>query len=157
MYKKIAVFASGGGTDFQSVVDANEKSKFCSIAYLVASKPNIGAIERAKKHGIQTLVYDKESGVAYYINNIEELKKLDVTAHGANEKIGSFNRIEEFKIIFSASEYEEGLYRGSIRSKEKSVVEIATKYGGGGHKLACGVRGLTLQQVMALIDELKKL
>ncbi len=60
--KKIAVFASGGGTDFQSVIDANEASKFCEIAYLVASKPNIGAIDRAKKHGIKVLVYDKESG-----------------------------------------------------------------------------------------------
>ena len=62
MLKKIAVFASGGGTDFQSVIDANEADKFCQIAYLVASKPNIGAIERAKKHGIETLVYDKDSG-----------------------------------------------------------------------------------------------
>lgn len=62
MYKKIAVFASGGGTDFQSVIDANEKSKFCEIAYLVASKPNIGAIARAQKHGINTLVYDGSNG-----------------------------------------------------------------------------------------------
>ena len=60
--KKIAVFASGGGTDFQSVIDANEADKFCQIAYLVASKPNIGAIDRAKKHGIETVVYDKDSG-----------------------------------------------------------------------------------------------
>lgn len=57
--KKIAVFASGGGTDFQSVIDANEKEQFCEIAYLVASKPQIGSITRAEKHGIQTLVYDK--------------------------------------------------------------------------------------------------
>ena len=60
--KRIAVFASGGGTDFQSVIDANESSKFCEIAYLVASKPNIGAIDRATKHGIKPLVYDKEAG-----------------------------------------------------------------------------------------------
>ena len=60
--RKIVVFASGGGTDFQSVIDANETSKFCEIAYLVASKPNIGAIERAKQHGIKTIVYEKESG-----------------------------------------------------------------------------------------------
>lgn len=57
--KKIAVFASGGGTDFQSVIDANEKERFCKIAYLVASKPQIGSIARAEKHGIQTLVYEK--------------------------------------------------------------------------------------------------
>ncbi|MBR2023970.1 MAG: phosphoribosylglycinamide formyltransferase [Clostridia bacterium] len=57
--KKIAVFASGGGTDFQSIIDANEKEQFCEIAYLVASKPQIGSITRAEKHGIKTLVYDK--------------------------------------------------------------------------------------------------
>ena len=59
--KKIAVFASGGGTDFQSVIDANESEKFCIIEYLVASKPEIGAIERAKKHRIKPLVFDKTS------------------------------------------------------------------------------------------------
>lgn len=60
--KKIAVFASGGGTDFQSVIDANERERFCEITYLVASKPTAGAIERAKRHGITPIVYDKASG-----------------------------------------------------------------------------------------------
>ena len=58
--KKIAVFASGGGTDFQSVIDANERENFCVIKYLVASKPEIGAIRRAEKHGIEPLVFEKE-------------------------------------------------------------------------------------------------
>ena len=58
--KKIAVFASGGGTDFQSVIDANANENFCEIEYLVASKPQIGAIARAEKAGIKTLVFDKE-------------------------------------------------------------------------------------------------
>lgn len=57
--KKIAVFASGGGTDFQSIIDANACEKFCEIAYLVASKPQIGAIARAEKAGVKTLVYEK--------------------------------------------------------------------------------------------------
>jgi len=57
--KRIAVFASGGGTDFQSVIDANEREKFCEIVYLIASKPNIGAIERAQKYGISTAVFAK--------------------------------------------------------------------------------------------------
>lgn len=57
--KRIAVFASGGGTDFQSVIDANEREKFCEIKYLIASKEGIGAIERAKKHGISTAVFSK--------------------------------------------------------------------------------------------------
>lgn len=57
--KRIAVFASGGGTDFQSVIDANEKEKFCEIACLIASKDEIGALDRAKKHGIKTSVFSK--------------------------------------------------------------------------------------------------
>lgn len=57
--KRIAVFASGGGTDFQSVIDANEREKFCEIVYLIASKQGIGAIERAQNHGISTAVFAK--------------------------------------------------------------------------------------------------
>ena len=58
--KRIAVFASGGGSDFQSVIDANQKDKFCEIACLVASKEGIGAIERAVKCGIPTGVFAKK-------------------------------------------------------------------------------------------------
>ena len=57
--KNIAVFASGGGTDFQSVIDANARENFCVIKYLIASKPGIGAIERAEKAGIEARVFAK--------------------------------------------------------------------------------------------------
>ena len=78
--KKIAVFASGGGTDFQSVIDANEKEKFCEIAYLVASKAEIGAIKRAEKYGISTLVFDKtkESKEEFYARVAQILKGAGV-------------------------------------------------------------------------------
>lgn len=59
--KKIAVFASGSGTDFQSVIDANEKESFCEIAMLIASKSGIGAIERAEKHNIPFYVFSKQN------------------------------------------------------------------------------------------------
>ena len=79
--KKIAVFASGGGTDFQSIIDANERENFCMIEYLVASKPNIGAIERAQKHGIKPLVYDREKFQdkgAFYADVAKTLKASGV-------------------------------------------------------------------------------
>ncbi|MBR4943773.1 MAG: phosphoribosylglycinamide formyltransferase [Clostridia bacterium] len=79
--KKIAVFASGGGSDFQSVIDANEIEKFCEIEYLVASKPEIGAISRAEKHGIKTLVYDKTKYAdkeAFYAEVAKTLKSAGV-------------------------------------------------------------------------------
>lgn len=68
--KRIAVFASGGGTDFQSVIDANEREHFCEIACLIASKEGIGAIDRAQRHGIPHAVYAKND-----YPDLEELYK----------------------------------------------------------------------------------
>ena len=78
--KKIAVFASGGGTDFQSIIDANEREGFCKIEYLVASKPEIGAIDRATKHGIPSLVFDKtlETKEEFYARIAKTLKASGV-------------------------------------------------------------------------------
>lgn len=59
--KKIAVFCSGSGSDFQSIIDANEKERFCQIALMLASKEGIGAIERAKKHGIPFFVVPRSA------------------------------------------------------------------------------------------------
>ena len=58
--KNVAVFCSGCGTDFQSIIDANEKERFCNIKVMIASKEGIGAIDRAKAHGIEFLVFDKK-------------------------------------------------------------------------------------------------
>ncbi len=79
--KKIAVFASGGGTDFQSIIDANNAEQFCKIEYLVASKPNIGAITRAEKEGIKTLTYEKDKYAdkqAFYDEVAKTLKENGV-------------------------------------------------------------------------------
>ena len=58
--KKIAVFASGSGSDFQSVIDENEREPFCDISLLVASKEGIYALERAKAHNIEAIVRSKK-------------------------------------------------------------------------------------------------
>ena len=58
--KKLCVFASGSGTDFQSVIDGVNNGKIDGkIVLLVASRPDIYAIERAKQNGIETVVYRK--------------------------------------------------------------------------------------------------
>ena len=57
----IAVFASGGGTDFQSIIDGVESGLIkAKINMLIASKPDIYAIERAKKHNIPHYVFCKK-------------------------------------------------------------------------------------------------
>lgn len=61
MLKRIAVFASGSGTNFQALIDAIDSGEIDSgyIDILIASKADIYAIERAKAHDIEYRVYDK--------------------------------------------------------------------------------------------------
>lgn len=55
--KHIAVFASGSGTNFQSLIDAVETGKInARIRGLVTNKSGIRALKRAQKHGIDTYV-----------------------------------------------------------------------------------------------------
>lgn len=71
--KRVAVFCSGGGSDFQSIIDANEKDKFCDLCLMIASKPNIMAIDRANEHGIKSVVVDKND----YSTLEETFQKID--------------------------------------------------------------------------------
>ena len=56
--KKIAVLVSGGGTNLQALIDAQERGELgCGrITLVIASKPDVYALERAKKHGIASAV-----------------------------------------------------------------------------------------------------
>ena len=63
--KKIAVFVSGGGTNLQALMDAQDAGILRSgeIVLVVASNPTAYALERAKAHGIATVVaWKKELG-----------------------------------------------------------------------------------------------
>ncbi|WP_294394660.1 phosphoribosylglycinamide formyltransferase [uncultured Clostridium sp.] len=73
---KIAVLASGGGTDFQSIIDAVESRKLnVKIEMLIASKDGIYALERAKKHGIGTHVVSRKEYGEKSSDKILELVK----------------------------------------------------------------------------------
>ncbi|WP_066648413.1 phosphoribosylglycinamide formyltransferase [Christensenella timonensis] len=59
---KFAVMASGGGTDFQSLIDAVEAGQISAeICCLIAGKPGIYAITRAQDAGIPVAVVQKKS------------------------------------------------------------------------------------------------
>ncbi|HHY21246.1 MAG TPA: phosphoribosylglycinamide formyltransferase, partial [Bacilli bacterium] len=52
--KKIAVFASGNGSNFQAILDAVEqKTLDVEVALLVCDKPGAKAEERAKQHNVE--------------------------------------------------------------------------------------------------------
>ncbi len=54
---QLAIFASGGGSNFQAIVEATESGVLdCRVALCVSNKPNAGVLDRAKEHNIPTLV-----------------------------------------------------------------------------------------------------
>ncbi len=58
---KIAVLVSGGGTNLQALIDAQQSNiiKSGEIALVLSNKENAFALERAKKAGIKTAVVTK--------------------------------------------------------------------------------------------------
>ena len=58
----IAVLVSGGGTNLQALIDAQQAGSIPNgrIAVVVASNPNAYAIERAAKAGIPSVVLRKK-------------------------------------------------------------------------------------------------
>lgn len=81
MLKKIGVLVSGGGTNLQALIDAEKSGiiKSGKIVTVVSNKPDVYALERAKKAGIETKVITrKESGENFDRDIAEYMKKMDV-------------------------------------------------------------------------------
>ena len=59
---KLAVLASGGGTDLQSIIDASEKNGIdAKVVVVISDRENAFALKRAKKHGIDTYFADPKN------------------------------------------------------------------------------------------------
>lgn len=75
--KRIAVFASGNGSNFQAMIDAvAAKTLDAEIALLVCDKEEVKAIERANNHGIETFVFKPKSYPSKEAFETEILKVL---------------------------------------------------------------------------------
>lgn len=80
--KKVAVFASGSGSNFQTLVDEAEAGQLdADIAILVCDKPNAFVIERADKAGIPSFVFQAKayaSKEAFEQEIVSELKSQQI-------------------------------------------------------------------------------
>ena len=59
---KIAVLVSGGGTNLQALIDAEERGELGNgkISLVLSSKPDVYALERAQKNGIPTVILPRK-------------------------------------------------------------------------------------------------
>ena len=88
--KRIAIFASGSGTNFEALV--NETYKNGEIVLLVCDKPNAYVIERAKNHNINYFIVElkkfenKEAYETAIVNKLKE-EKIDLVLLAGYMKI----------------------------------------------------------------------
>ena len=77
--KRLAVMVSGGGTDLQSVIDGVEDGRIpAEIVVVIASKPGIYALERARKAGTPGIVICKKEYAdeeAFFEANLAALRQ----------------------------------------------------------------------------------
>ena len=75
----IAVFVSGGGTNLQALIDAQDRGEIKNgkITFVLASNENAYALERAKKAGIDTAVVSRKQYESKADYDKAVLKTLD--------------------------------------------------------------------------------
>lgn len=58
--KKLAIFASGSGTNAENIIKHFENNKDVMISGIYSNNPNAYVLERAKKYGIDSFVFSRE-------------------------------------------------------------------------------------------------
>jgi len=61
MRKRIAIFASGSGTNAEAIMQHFTNSESAEVALVLSNKPDAYVLERAKKFDVPTLVLDRDT------------------------------------------------------------------------------------------------
>lgn len=99
-----------------------------------------------------------DNGFAYIIITEEILNEFNVDTATAGNMVNQFNFIEEILAWgFFSVDKNNDIIRGSIRSRGPIINEVASKYNGGGHIYASGVRLHTMEEVEQLVADLEEI
>ncbi len=99
-----------------------------------------------------------DNGVAYIKITDKIMKEYNVDSAAAGNMINDLKFVNEIMVwIFLSEDIKSNLIRANIRSVGPYVNDVATKYGGGGHKYASGVKLKTWEDADKLVDDLDNL
>ncbi len=116
-------------------------------------------IEEIKFHGyLSENLTITPHGLAYINIDSETLKRYNVDPATPSNMINDFSNIKDVYVwIFVTFDEKNDIYKVNIRSKGPIINEAASNYGGGGHKMASGVRTKNKEDIAKLIDDLDKI
>jgi len=96
-----------------------------------------------------------ENALGYIRIGKEDLKEYNVDTATPSNMINDFNNIKEIIAwVFITEDEPLGRYRISIRSRGPIINEVASKYNGGGHKFASGIKIPDDSQIDNIINDL---
>lgn len=99
-----------------------------------------------------------DNGLCYIKITDQDMKDFKVDSASAGNMINDLKYIDKIKIwVFFSEDVKSNLIRANIRSRGPFINEIATIYGGGGHKYASGARLVSWSQVDNMISDLDNL
>lgn len=144
-------------------VSSVDKDTFVTIGKLMQSNFDLSEVNRmindetvdkfkAGNYFASKTVFVED--VAYIYSTIEERNKLNVVSSEAKDYVNKLSKIRGINKYAVFSEDEDNKYSVSLRSHGPSIVEIARKFGGGGHKLASGIPAVTKKQTTQIIKML---
>ena len=97
--KKIGIFASGTGTNFEALADSKEIQNLADIEIMVCDKPGAKVIKKAEKRNIETFVFnpkDYEIKSAYEKEILEKVRNLDYIFLAGYMRILTGDFLEKF-------------------------------------------------------------
>lgn len=101
-----------------------------------------------------------ENGVAYIKITDALIKEFGIDSASAGNMINNLNYVNEILIwIFLSEDVKSNVIRANIRSRGPVINEVASRYGGGGHKFASGARLADwdlADKLISSLDELTK-
>ncbi|MBP5678760.1 MAG: bifunctional oligoribonuclease/PAP phosphatase NrnA [Bacilli bacterium] len=96
--------------------------------------------------------------LGYVIITDEVINQLGVDSASAGNMINNFNYIRDVLVWATITEDRKNdQYRVSVRSRGPEINKVAELHHGGGHKYACGVKTKTLEEAMAMMEDLDQL
>ena len=76
--RRLAVFASGNGTNFEAIVSACERGELAAgVVLLVCDRPGARVAERAAAHGVEAFVFSPKEYASKADYEREIVRRLD--------------------------------------------------------------------------------
>ncbi|WP_025724966.1 DHH family phosphoesterase [Acholeplasma granularum] len=151
----------GDSGRFQYITNDNAKETFKAVSFLMEYQVDIKKIydfqnletldRRIARDQFREFNITKNN-VAYRFNDLKTIKDSKLSFFDISRgTVNLMSGIEEVQIWANFSEKETGEIIGEFRARDLSIVDIAKKFGGGGHNQACGATLTSWEECLEVV------